>query len=161
MPYRHPSIPAVELHVQHHVPPSPRSALVATRCRSDAQIVSGVLSDAGLSVQIASAYREVISELNKCRFSVVFTDVHLRDGSWRDVLSQTADLVDAPRIVVLATDVDPVLWAEVVSLGAYDVLARPLRKDEIRHVAALAVPLTPTPGRSGMSIAIAHGQTSA
>lgn len=141
--------------------PVQQIALIATRCRSDAQMIGQVLTDFGLSVRIASAYREAVSELNKFRFSVVFTDVHLRDGSWKDVLSHTAEIVDAPRVVVIAPEVDPVLCGEVISLGAYDVLARPLREDEIRRVVALALPLTPTGGRGGMSIAIAHGQTSA
>lgn len=153
----------------HCPPPAPirvyidarTSALLATQSDEDARIAARTLTDLGYYVRRVQSYREAIREMNKCRFTLVLTDVHLGDGSWKDLLSQTAEMVDPPRLMLLAGGVDPALCAEAVNLGAYDVLARPLDGGELRRVGELAsgalLPLsapeevTTTTARAGLS----------
>jgi len=61
----------------------------------------------------------------------VICQCSLPDGDWKDVLSQTAILPDAPRLIVTAPEPDDRLWAEVLNMGGYDVLATPFDTNEL------------------------------
>jgi len=62
---------------------------------------------------------------------VVVCDENLPDGSWKDLLPLTGDDSDSCRLIVMSDLADERLWAEVLNLGAYDVLAKPLRSKEV------------------------------
>ena len=47
-------------------------------------------------------------------------------------------LQDPPSLVVTSRLADERLWAEVLNLGAYDLLARPFNKNELTRTVALA-----------------------
>jgi DNA-binding NtrC family response regulator len=65
------------------------------------------------------------------RMPVVICESCLPDGNWKDILSQVAVLPDAPRLIVTSREPDESLWAEVLNMGGYDVLATPFEKDEV------------------------------
>lgn len=70
--------------------------------------------------------------LNKTHIGVVLTDCYLPDGGWKDVLheSRRRDLA-APPVIVVSRLADERLWAEVLNLCGYDVLATPFHADEV------------------------------
>ena len=70
--------------------------------------------------------------LNKNHIGVVLTDCRLPDGGWKDVLHETRlrDLA-APPVIVVSRLADERLWAEVLNLRGYDVLATPFHADEV------------------------------
>ena len=47
-------------------------------------------------------------------------------------------LQDAPAVIVTSRLADNRLWAEALSLGAYDVLAKPFNPDEVLRTVSLA-----------------------
>jgi len=51
--------------------------------------------------------------------------------SWKELLRLLAMLSDPPYLVVTSRLADERLWAEALNLGAYDVLAAPLDKEEV------------------------------
>jgi FixJ family two-component response regulator len=63
---------------------------------------------------------------------VVICERSLADGDWKDLLGKTA------RLIVTSHAADEALWAEVLNLGGYDVLAQPFDEQEVRRVVALA-----------------------
>ena len=67
------------------------------------------------------------------RINVVVTDCQLPDGGWEDVLHEVerGPARTAP-IIVVSRLADERLWAEVLNLRGYDVLATPFRADEVR-----------------------------
>ena len=69
---------------------------------------------------------------------VVVCERDLPDGDWRDVLKIAASLLSPPPVVVTFRLADEYLWAEVLNLGGYDVLAKPLDKQEVRRTLSLA-----------------------
>jgi len=69
---------------------------------------------------------------------VVICERDLDDGSWSDLLEQVAKLPAPPLIVVTAGDADELLWGEVLNLGGYDVLPKPLEASEVTRVVSLA-----------------------
>ncbi len=63
--------------------------------------------------------------------SAVVCERVLPDGSWLDVLHAAQALTPAPALIVTSRLTDAELWAEVLHLGGYDLLAQPFHADEV------------------------------
>ena len=69
---------------------------------------------------------------------VVVCERDLPDGDWRDILGIISCLRNPPPLVVTSRLADEYLWAEVLNLGGYDVLAKPFDTREVHRVVTLA-----------------------
>ena len=69
---------------------------------------------------------------------IVICEPNLRDGSWKDLFAKASKTLTSPLLVVCSEDVDPELWAEVLNLGAYDVLSKPFDSAEVTRIVSLA-----------------------
>ena len=82
----------------------------------------GILSSEGLDVQTADCVKEAEKQMSGAGvFDVVFADVELPDGSWRDILQFVAATHAAREVVVCSRCGDEQLWAEVIQCGAFDL----------------------------------------
>jgi DNA-binding response OmpR family regulator len=84
-----------------------------------------------------------VTSANTCRsgtrrlakgVQVVFCECTLPDGSWKDVLKRIVAMETPPQLVVMSRLADAYLWSEVLNLGGFDVLAKPLVEKEVRQV---------------------------
>ena len=74
------------------------------------------------------------SILRRRTIAVVVCEEDLRPGSWKEIVA-TADAVPEPPIVVVTSrHADEALWAEVLNLGAFDLVAKPFGANEVRRV---------------------------
>jgi len=87
----------------------------------------------------ADTCQEAVGFLCRDRVPLIFCERDLPDGNWRDILSHLAELTDAPALVVTSKFADEYLWSEVLNLGGFDVLAKPFRELEVKHVVAGAL----------------------
>ena len=71
--------------------------------------------------------------------AVVIRERELAGGNWRSLLNTIRDFARPPRLIVVSRCADESLWAEVLNLGGYDVLATPFDADEVRRVVSYAV----------------------
>lgn len=69
---------------------------------------------------------------------VIISERDLPDGNWKDVLEAAASRKNPPVLIVTSRLADEYLWAEVLNLGGYDVLAKPFNPDELRRSVSLA-----------------------
>src|SRR4051812_22677119 len=92
------------------------------------------LSRIPCQVQTAESCRSAFGILRYGRISIVVCERDLPDGSWRDVLERLESSPERPLLIVTSWLADEWLWAEVLNLGGYDVLAKPFNVDETRHV---------------------------
>lgn len=69
---------------------------------------------------------------------VLLCDRELSDGTWKDLLRLTRDFAEPQNLIVTAADADDRLWAEILNLGAYDVLEKPFRPQEVYRTVGLA-----------------------
>jgi FixJ family two-component response regulator len=88
------------------------------------------------------------------RPEVVICEQVLPDGTWKDILGVTETLYSPPSVVVVSRLADDDLWAEVLTEGGYDSLAKPLDPEELRHVVEMgaahaAVLRKPDPSEGG------------
>lgn len=83
----------------------------------------------GWTVYQATDRSEAAARLNEINIAVVIAD---RD--WREFLASTSAYDDAPTVIVTAPFADEPLWAEVLNLGGYDVLAQPFDSNEVSRI---------------------------
>jgi DNA-binding response OmpR family regulator len=86
----------------------------------------------------ARTQRESFDFLRENVAPVVICESELPDGNWQDVLSRLGLMRCPPLLVVTSRMADDRLWSEVLNLGAYNVLAKPLNMKEVFHVAGTA-----------------------
>jgi hypothetical protein len=65
---------------------------------------------------------------------VLICEADLIDGTWRDLLDETTGMEPAPLLIVTSRMADDALWAEVLNLGGYNVLAQPFDSREVFRV---------------------------
>lgn len=69
---------------------------------------------------------------------VIICESHLPDGRWTDILHILRNSAKPAKLVVSSRFADERLWAEVLNLGGYDVLATPFQAQEVLHVLTTA-----------------------
>jgi DNA-binding response OmpR family regulator len=69
---------------------------------------------------------------------VVIAKSDMPNGSWQEMLDHLRRLARPPLLIVTSRTADEHLWAEVLNLGGYDVLAQPFERDEMVRVIASA-----------------------
>jgi len=90
------------------------------------------------SVRIAKSCRDALKQIRDDAPSVIACEKELPDGTWKDLFSLMHGLKEKPPMIVMSRNADERLWAEVLNLGGYDVLAKPLERKEVSRVVAMA-----------------------
>jgi DNA-binding NtrC family response regulator len=83
----------------------------------------------------AASCRDALSALSASDAQLVLCD---ESFPWRDLLSYLADAVEPPRVIVVAAAPQASLYAEVLNLGGYDVIAKPFSAKEVELLLARA-----------------------
>lgn len=86
----------------------------------------------------ASNWHDALAHLNRNQISVIFCESELQDGTWKDVLEYIKKGTDPVVLVVTSPHATEDLWAEVLNLGGFDVLAKPFDQTEVCYVLATA-----------------------
>lgn len=85
-------------------------------------------------VASAGTCREARAHLMCGSVPLVLCERELPDGNWRDILACIAETAAPPYLIVTSRVADESLWAEVLNLGGFDVIAKPFSPAEVRHV---------------------------
>jgi DNA-binding response OmpR family regulator len=97
-----------------------------------------VLDPSNWTIYKARTCSEALALLRRAEIQVVVCERDLPDGGWKDLLDHVAVVAHAPCLIVTSRLADELLWAEVLNLGGYDVLAKPLDAEEVPRVIELA-----------------------
>ena len=81
---------------------------------------------------------EALKFLKGHPMGVVVCERDLKDGNWKKLLESLTRLPIPPLLVVTSRNADDTLWAEVLNLGAYDVLSKPFDRAEVTRIISLA-----------------------
>jgi len=120
-------------------PPAKHIILAIVPPGDDRTTLKEVLTPTNWQVMFSNTFREAQTALRTFSISVVLSDSHLLDGySWRDVLQELSAAPSPILLIVADRLADEALWAEVLNLGGYDVLARPFDPRELLHAVAAA-----------------------
>lgn len=87
----------------------------------------------GLRFHPLESVEQLAAYLSEFPAAAVWTDSHLPDGNWRDVLELCRQQEPAPPVVVTALSDSPALWAEASEAGVAEYLAPPFAAQEVRR----------------------------
>jgi DNA-binding response OmpR family regulator len=122
------------------LPPEPPALILSVSpSQNDHAALQRILRDCGCRLATAQTCGEALEALYSSRYLLVFCECSLPDGGWKDILDLINHLEMPPLLVVTSHLADERLWAEVLNLGGYDVLSKPLIENEVRHVVDLAL----------------------
>jgi hypothetical protein len=67
--------------------------------------------------------------LQENKAAVAVCEEVLPDGSWRDAMAGLTSVPHAPSLIVIGDD--PAIVRDVITLGGFDALIRPLRESDV------------------------------
>lgn len=118
---------------------APLAVLAVTGGAAELSTLSGLAAAEGWQLEACGTVNEAVVALAKQPAQVVLLDRDVPAAGWRSAL--TALLASrASRVVLISPVTDDFLWDEVIRLGGYDVITRPL--DAGRTVAAVNLAVT-------------------
>lgn len=97
------------------------------------------LAEAGYEVSTARDYDEAVHLLSENEYDLIFADIVLGSRSGIDFLKEVKDRGLVCPVVMITGDPNIETAADAVRLGAFDYLSKPVRKNEMRHVAHVAL----------------------
>jgi hypothetical protein len=105
------------------------------------RVLSGILEGAFCPVTVLHSpdCEQALAHLADSKISVVICEALLPDGSWKDLSGCMVRTKTYSVLVVTSAIADEFLWAEVLNLGGYDVLAQPFDREEVIRVVRSAV----------------------
>lgn len=98
--------------------------------------MSGLFQRFGWTVRLSMTLEDAIDFLQEHKAAVAICEETLPDGTWRDAARILNSFPNAPMVVVIGSD--RALLDEVLALGGFDVLTRPLRESEVIWTVASA-----------------------
>ena len=101
--------------------------------QEDRQSLATLLDRESWTIQGARSLREAATFMNEGP-SLIVCEKDLPDGNWKDVFQCARHLDNPPPLVVVSRHADERLWAEVLNLGAYDVILKPFERSEVNRV---------------------------
>ena len=97
--------------------------------------LKGILNHSNWVCRYADTFEDGVLELERMVYGVIVTERQLSTTQcWTNLLEITRDLPTPPCLVVTERLTDPSVWAEVFSLGGYDVLTEPFETREVFQV---------------------------
>lgn len=109
------------------------AVLLLTESERDCVCLADIARESGCPLHVAGTLNEARPALRDPALEAVICDRDLPGLDWKQILVETSAL-----LIVISRLADERLWAEVLNLGGYDVLHKPLDPQETRRVLFLA-----------------------
>jgi DNA-binding response OmpR family regulator len=127
---------------QSNVPPRIGNELIAllsvSPIQQDHDTLASLLGRDQWRIYNAPDLRSASAFLRAHGVPLVICEHDLSPGSWRQLLDEIRLLSIPPFLIVTSRVADDCLWAEVLNMGAYDVLAKPFDLTEVTRVLSSA-----------------------
>jgi DNA-binding response OmpR family regulator len=108
--------------------------LLVSPLDDDHRFLTQILRHSKWKYYVVRSRAEALTFLRDNAVPVLICEADLIDGTWRDLLDETARMEHAPLLIVTSRLADDALWAEVLNLGGYNVLAQPFDSREVFRV---------------------------
>ena len=102
--------------------------------QDDARRLSHMLHSLPLVVDHVGTFQQARAKLHEEDYDVILTEAALPDGTWLDALHLARQYPRELEVIVTDLQADARFWAEVLNLGAYDLLAQPFYEPEVRRI---------------------------
>ena len=112
--------------------------LAVTPFDSDVQALSRIFGHTAWDLSSVPSLSRALEYTKANPAPVILTETELPDATWKDMLAECSGMPHSPYLIITASNADDRLWAEALNLGAYDVLAKPFRSQEVFRIVGLA-----------------------
>ena len=106
--------------------------------REDATVLSRMLGSLPVPLEHVADLQHARATIQVEPYQVILTEAILSDGTWRDVVDLARRVTPPPAVIVTDASADARFWAEVLNLGAYDLIAQPFATAEVRRILSYA-----------------------
>jgi DNA-binding NtrC family response regulator len=124
---------------------SNRTAIVALVGEQERSLLS-VLTQQKWDVHFAESGEQAQVISNQLSAPMILYDRDWPHLEWRAVVRKFASSPHRPCVILLSRVADEYLWDELIRHGGYDILAKPLRPDDVARVMKLALSYWKTAG---------------
>jgi len=101
--------------------------------------LASILRRTNWKLRLIRTFHQARTTLRTVSVGAVISDAQLFDGySWKDLLHEIQEIMNPPPLIVADRLADERLWAEVLNLGAYDLLTKPFDGTEVLRVMSMA-----------------------
>ncbi len=100
----------------------------------DARRLSEMLHALPLVLDQVGSVQQARAQLQVHEYDAVLTEATLPDGKWLDVLHLVRESPREMAVIVTDPKADTRLWAEILNLGAFDLLTQPYHEPEVRRI---------------------------
>lgn len=108
--------------------------LAVSPIEDDHNFLNRILPPPRWDVYRASSIPEAMSRVKgHWPVPLILCEQNLANETWKELLDNVIRMPQPPLLIVMSRLADEQLWAEALSLGAYDVLAKPFDEGEIRR----------------------------
>jgi DNA-binding response OmpR family regulator len=113
--------------------------LAVLAAQEDRASLVSIFAHSNWKLRFICVFAHIQTELSKSPVGVVISEACLPDGHcWTDLLHEIQKMEAPPPLIVADRLADERLWAEVLNLGAYDLLAKPFDGKEVWHAVTTA-----------------------
>ncbi len=114
------------------------AVLAITSNAGDRHLLSGFSIRGQWDLVFTSSCQEALAILESGRAAVVVCDRDLPGPDWRECVSSLAGARSESPILLMSSTYDKYLWEEVVHIGGYDVVQKPLLEEQAVRAVNLA-----------------------
>jgi DNA-binding NtrC family response regulator len=135
-------------------PPDTKLVLAVNLSTNERYTLLKLLDSSPWGVEFADRLADTFCKAASRMVRVIVCNRELPEGDWKLVFHFVRDLAHAPQFILASRLADEALWAEILNLGGYDLLAIPFDAEEVRRVLTYAMDsahAVPSPDRHALS----------
>jgi DNA-binding response OmpR family regulator len=126
------------------------AVLILSPCEKTRASLLSICAGHQITVYEATDFRQAVTLFNRHAPPVVICN-----SDWRDFIEIAVAARQRTSVIVTAPFADEALWAEVLNLGGFDVLAQPLDSNEVIRTVQAAFRRSETPSYHPPAFAVA------
>ena len=111
-----------------------KGVLFVSPRREDATTLSRMLGSLSVPIEYVADLAHARVMIRDGNYPVILTEANLRDGTWLDVLDLACRMTPRSEVIVTDAAADARFWAEVLNMGAYDLIAQPFATGEVQRI---------------------------
>lgn len=91
-----------------------------------------VLKDEGYEISVAESMPDAIKKVKDVLFDLIITDKNMPEPKGADLINEIKSISPASKIIVLTGFGDVESYLELMNLGIYDYLNKPVKMSELK-----------------------------
>jgi DNA-binding NtrC family response regulator len=95
-------------------------------------LLHDVLKDEGYEISVAESMPDAIKKVKGILFDLIITDKNMPEPKGADLINEIKSISPASKIIVLTGFGDVESYLELMNLGIYDYLNKPVKMSELK-----------------------------